>query len=114
MPLPAAFSRDGKILAIAPVHGPSAEPVRILDSSTGREIATLSLPYPELVHRLAFSASGSLLAAACSGHGIQIWDLRAIRERLADMGLDWDLPPYSPAEPLAVSKPLQVKVLTDN
>jgi hypothetical protein len=57
---------------------------------------------------------GSQLAACCSGHGIQIWDLRAIRQQLADMGLDWDLPPYSPTEPLAVSKPLKVKVLAAN
>jgi len=114
LPLPLAFSRDGKMLAIAPLHSPSAEPVRILDSATGREIATLSLPYPELVHRLAFSADGSQLAAACSGHGIQVWDLRAIRQQLADMSLDWDLPPYPPVKFSSPAKLLQVKVVGGN
>jgi len=40
--------------------------------------------------------------------------LHLIRQQLADMGLDWDLPPYSSAEPLAVSKPLKVKALAGN
>jgi hypothetical protein len=43
------------------------------------------------------SPEGSQLAACCSGHGFRIWDLHLIRQQLADMGLDWDLPPYSSA-----------------
>ena len=30
---------------------------------------------------------------------MHVWDLRAIRSRLAAMGLDWDAPPYSDDDP---------------
>ncbi len=30
---------------------------------------------------------------------LYIFDLRRLREQLADLGLDWDLPPYPPAKP---------------
>src|SRR5262249_4734705 len=33
-----------------------------------------------------------------SGYAIHVWDLRLIRRGLKDLGLDWDLPPYPPAE----------------
>ncbi len=50
---------------------------------------------------------------AAEGSTVQVWDLRAVRARLADLGLDWDAPPYPPVpapapgrappvEPLAV------------
>src|SRR5438105_3316980 len=45
---------------------------------------------------LAFNADGTQLAACESRDALRIWDLRQIREQLADMGLDWDLPPYPP------------------
>jgi serine/threonine protein kinase/WD40 repeat protein/Tfp pilus assembly protein PilF len=109
LPLPLAFSPDGKILAIA-VTGLSSQPVRLVDPLTRREFATLSVPYPEFVRWLCFSPDGSQLAACCSGHGIRVWDLRLIRQQLADMGLDWDLPPYPSVESAAPPKPLRVKV----
>ena len=28
--------------------------------------------------------------------GLRVWDLRLIRRHLAEMGLDWGLPPYPP------------------
>src|SRR5262249_34698331 len=40
----------------------------------------------------------------------QVWDLRAIRQQLKEMDLDWDLPPY-PAPPSETAKPLHVKGL---
>jgi serine/threonine protein kinase/WD40 repeat protein/tetratricopeptide (TPR) repeat protein len=112
LPLPLAFSADGKILAIVP-DSLSAEPVRLIDPSTGQQFATLALPYPERVRWLCFSPDGSQLAACCSGHGIRVWDLRLIRQQLVDMGLDWELPPYPPAESPS-AKPLQVKVVQGN
>jgi tetratricopeptide (TPR) repeat protein len=54
-------------------------------------------------------------------HVIQVWDLRRIRQQLADLSLDWDLPPYppppSPPAPLpqgegqGVRGPLRIQVL---
>ena len=40
---------------------------------------------------------------------VHVWDLRAIRKRLAEMGLDWDAPAYSDDDPAAAAlPPLQV------
>ena len=42
------------------------------------------------------------------GPAVHVWDLRAIRNHLAEMGLDWDAPAYSdddPAEPSALPLP---------
>ena len=36
---------------------------------------------------------------------VHVWDLRAIRKRLAAMGLDWDAPAYSDDDPAAASVP---------
>jgi tetratricopeptide (TPR) repeat protein len=59
---------------------------------------------------LAFSADGSRLAIVTtsldperskSRHSeLRLVDLRALRRRLAGMGLDWDLPPYPPTPAL--------------
>jgi WD40 repeat protein/Tfp pilus assembly protein PilF len=113
LPVPLAFSPDGKILASA-AGGPSSQPVRLVEPSSGREFATLSVPNPEWILWLCFSPDGSQLAAACSGHGIRVWDLRLIRQQLADIGLDWDLPPYPPMKSPSPAKPLQVKVVLGN
>jgi serine/threonine protein kinase/WD40 repeat protein len=84
-----AFTRDGKVLAVA--HSPTQ--LRLLDAATGRELATLTAAWPPAVRWLAFSPDGGLLAAACGANeGIQLWDLRRIRARLASMGLDWAPP----------------------
>ncbi|HEV3202784.1 MAG TPA: tetratricopeptide repeat protein, partial [Gemmataceae bacterium] len=57
-----------------------------------------------------FSPDGSqLVTYAGRGGAFQVWDLRLIRRQLAEMGLDWDLPPY-PTPPES-AKPLRVQVL---
>src|SRR5262249_9109485 len=40
---------------------------------------------------------------------LHIWDLRALRQGLTELGLDWDLPPYAPGKDSAVP-PLQIEV----
>ena len=42
---------------------------------------------------------------------VHIWDLRAIRGHLAQMGLDWNLPAYPPAPPKAGSPTHQCRPL---
>jgi tetratricopeptide (TPR) repeat protein len=74
----------------------SSQNVRLVDPDSGKEIATLSAPDPQVILDLCFSHDGSLLAAATAHHLIQLWDLRKIRRQLATMDLDWDLPPYPP------------------
>jgi hypothetical protein len=106
-----AFTRDGKILAVA--H--SARQVRLLDVATGRELASLTAPDPQRVFHLCFSPDGSQLAASCDNQVVQVWDLRELRRHLAGMGLDWDAPPFPVArqpEPTGPRlEPLQMKVV---
>jgi tetratricopeptide (TPR) repeat protein len=41
---------------------------------------------------------------------IHVWDLRAIREQLAKLELDWDLPPYPLAPEVKKPQPLRIQV----
>src|SRR5262249_61495848 len=77
----ATFSGDGKLLAINPSRGL----VRLLEPSTGRELATLPTDRP-----LCFSADGGLLVTRPANQVLQLWDLRAVRKQLAAMRLDWN------------------------
>jgi WD40 repeat protein len=88
---PLTFSPDGTMLAVAR----SSSEVELVDATKSwEEIVTLKSPDPEILNWLEFSADGSQLAVVTQGHLIYIWNLRAIREHLAEMDLDWELPPY--------------------
>jgi WD40 repeat protein len=89
LPGPVAFTRDGKMAAIAS----SSSRVQLIDPSRGQELATLEAPVPQLVTALCFSPDGSRLAVARGGRGshvIQLWDLHLIRQQLRAMRLDWN------------------------
>src|SRR5262249_13864710 len=51
---------------------------------------------------------GTRLSIAAAD-GLRVWDLRLIRQRLTEMGLDWDAPQY-PAES-AKEGPVEVRVV---
>jgi hypothetical protein len=75
--------------------------VQLIEPATGRQVATLPNPESRWVNCLAFSPDGSRLAVSTSPTGpeeeeaeLRLFDLRVIRQQLAEMGLDWDLPPY--------------------
>ena len=89
-----AFSPDSQILAMETGAGI----VRLVDPESGREYARLEDPQQDAGGNLCFSHDGTRLVATGNDSAtVQIWDLRAIRQELRDMGLDWDLPPYSPS-----------------
>jgi len=104
---PVAFSRDGRMAAISPTR----YSVQLIDMATWEPLARLESPAPQHLSCLCFSPDGSLLAAASGSHTIELWDFRVIRQRLAEMGLDWDLPPYPPPPPAVSPSPLSVKVV---
>jgi eukaryotic-like serine/threonine-protein kinase len=85
-----AFSRDGQVLAID-----DAGRMRLVDTGSGREIATLEAGGGSSANFfcLAFSPDGTQLAAG-RDHIIHLWDLRRTREQLVALGLDWERPPY--------------------
>jgi eukaryotic-like serine/threonine-protein kinase len=97
------FSPDAKMVAL--LH--SVGGVRLVDPETGREFARL----PAAGSPYCFTPDGSQLVTNAERDGdFQVWDLRVIRQQLAEMGLDWDLPPY-PQPASTNGKPLRVKVL---
>jgi WD40 repeat protein len=92
-----AFSPDGTMLAIAR----SLSEVELVDANKGWEkIVKLTSPDPTIIESLKFSTDGSQLAVITQAHLIYIWDLRAIRQQLATMDLDWALPPYPASQAL--------------
>jgi WD40 repeat protein len=101
-----AFSPDSKLLAVETGYGT----IRLVDPSSGREFARLEDPSQGRAP-MAFTSDGSRLVAINSDDAsIQVWDLRVIRQELATMGLDWDLPPYQPPPRIDPRQPLQIHV----
>ncbi len=108
-----AFSPDSRLLAYETGHGA----VCLVDPQTGRDYARLedpSRPDQDRATRICFSPDGTrLVAVSGDSQSVHVWDLRAVREQLAEMGLDWDLPAYPPAKNQNEEKPIQVQVLPD-
>jgi hypothetical protein len=69
-------------------------------------------PSQDLTSDACFTPDGTKLIALSGGkvRGIRVWDLRLIRQHLANMGLDWDAPPYPPADPGKTLVPLKLEV----
>jgi hypothetical protein len=44
---------------------------------------------------------------------VQLWDLRLLRQELAQMHLDWDAPPYPPVNQTAATVPVTLEIETD-
>jgi hypothetical protein len=103
---PVAFSPDSRLLAAYAGYGA----IRLLDPATGREFARLEDPEQDPARRFCFSGDGAHLASVIwARQSTHLWDLRAIREQLARMDLDWDLPPYPPATPND-DRPLRIEI----
>jgi tetratricopeptide (TPR) repeat protein len=63
---------------------------------SGRELATFEHPSLDRIDALTFSPDGTKLVTVSngSGKGNHVWDLRLVRQRLTNMGLDWDSPAF--------------------
>jgi len=88
----AAFSPDGRLLAVIS----DRYTIRLFDLRTWQPLGLLRAAGP-IMTGLAFSPDGALLAAVGGKARLRVWDLRGVRGRLAEFGLDWDLPPLPPA-----------------
>ncbi len=86
-----AFSWDGRMMAILK----SPQRVQLIDVYTDAELAAFEAPDSLHIQHLCFSPDGSRLSAGCTHQVIQVWNLQGIRGKLAEMGLDWDLPSTS-------------------
>ena len=82
------FAPDGQTFAVAY----NRQEVRLHETASGRELATLSPPDPTPITGgagLAFSSDGRWLIAARTDGDIVAWELPVIRTELAKLGLDW-------------------------
>ena len=96
------FSPDGRHLLVQEVN----KVLRLVEIETGRTAARLESPDLCSVGCATFIPDGSRLAVVTNdGPAVHVWDLRAIRRRLAPMGLDWDAPAYADADPADPSVP---------
>jgi serine/threonine protein kinase/WD40 repeat protein len=82
------FSSNSKILAQASNTGI----VRLIDPESAHEYARLEDPRQDPVRFLYFNHNDTQLVVTWAD--VHVWDLRAIRQELNRLGLDWDLPPY--------------------
>jgi hypothetical protein len=83
------FSPDSKLLAISTPVG-----IHLMDHATGREIALLEDPNFDPAS-ITFTPDGTKLIALGTPSGAHVWDLRLMRRRLKEMGLDWDWPEFA-------------------
>jgi serine/threonine protein kinase/WD40 repeat protein len=108
-----AFSADGKLMALEMAPGL----IHLKEISSGRTVARLEDPQGDHSTWMSFTPDGTQLVVAARYAGaIHRWDLRAIRERLKTMNLDWDWPEFSAPSPSGDSfskspRPLRVQVV---
>ncbi len=104
-----AFSPDGRIMARTAEGGS----IQLLETSTAKPLATLEAPGSLRGARFRFSPDGSLLAVQQRDQQLKLWDLRLIRQELAELHLDWDMPPYPPVDKRAATGPVTLEVEQD-
>ncbi|MBI1918739.1 MAG: protein kinase [Planctomycetes bacterium] len=85
MPTAAAFSPDGRLLAVGYTDGSG----QVCDAATGVELFRW-VPHGTAVRALDFSANSRALATAAGGGDVQVLDLTRLRRHLAPLGLDWE------------------------
>jgi len=88
-----AFTSEGGMMAWEVSPGI----INLTETSSGRTIAKLEDPQGDVSTWMGFSPDGTQLIVVSKYAGaIHRWDLRAIRERLKGMNLDWDWPEFLP------------------
>jgi tetratricopeptide (TPR) repeat protein len=87
--------------------------VRFRDPETGRALATFEDPDQDRTGSIAFTPDGSRMICIAPETGrLHVWDLRSIREQLAQLGLDWERPkePPSTRSTDTPATPLRVRI----
>jgi WD40 repeat protein/predicted Ser/Thr protein kinase len=85
----AACSPDGSLLAVRHAEGVIA----LHDTATWQPLVHLRLPGPFYLRsggvRLIWTADSQRLLVLSQGHRVTEWDVKALREELGRLGLDW-------------------------
>jgi WD40 repeat protein len=103
---PAAFSPDSAIFAHETHFKSYDGSIALVELATGRELARINDPDGARSYRIEFSPDGTQLIGVLSDQPyVRIWDLRSVRQRLAELDLDWSPPPAwgSAAKPTKAS-----------
>ena len=102
-----AFSPDRKVLAVELSSGI----IDLVNAGSGKTLARLEDPNHDRPGWMGFTPDGTrLVTIANYSKAIHVWDLRRIRERLAEMDLDWDLGSYPLPRDSDAVKPLRIQV----
>jgi eukaryotic-like serine/threonine-protein kinase len=111
-----AFSPDSAVFAVENYSRSYDGSMALIEAETGRELARIDDPDGARAGQIVFSADGTqLIATLLDQPLVRIWDLRAVRQRLAELDLDWSPPPVwkpattSPA-PHLTPRPLPYRV----
>ena len=105
-----AFAPDSRTA----VYDDDAGTLILVEVETGRELARLEDPEQARIDAVAFTPDGSQLVTTLLDRPyLRVWDLRAIRRRLAELRLDWDPPatfdtPDAPGSFPPIPKPFRV------
>jgi serine/threonine protein kinase/WD40 repeat protein len=104
-----AFGADGRLMALEMAPGV----VHLMYPATARTVAKLEDPHGDRAGWMSFTPDGTqLVVSSHLARAVHIWDLRLIRQRLGEMRLDWDAPPYPPVDVTSeADQPPQVRVL---
>jgi WD40 repeat protein len=72
--------------------------IRLVVPDTGNEVYRLTVPESRPYMAGAMTPDGSTFVAyAIDGKVLYVWDLRLIRDQLRRLGMDWDIPEFSPS-----------------
>jgi eukaryotic-like serine/threonine-protein kinase len=100
------FSPDSKLLAV----NDSAGAIRLVRPESGKLVARLEAPEQTWLVPNTFTPDGAqLISVGMNTHALHIWDLRAIRKGLLELGLEGDFPMVPPASSAAM-RPISVEV----
>jgi WD40 repeat protein len=103
-----AFSPDGRVMARTDGHK-----IQLLETMTEKPLAALEAPGTIVMTKCQFSPDGSQLAAVQNDQQVLLWDLRLIRQELAQMDLDWDMPPYPPVDKTVAASSVTLEIASD-
>ncbi len=85
----AAVSPDGTRMA----HVRSPTRVTLVETEGGRELAVLEAPSGSPITALRWAPDGRQLVATTREHSLDVWQLDALGQDLAGLGLDWNAQP---------------------
>ena len=87
--------------------------ILLLETLAEKPLATLEPLGSPTLQNFQFSPDGAKLAVVQNDQQVEIWDLRLIRQELAQMHLDWDMPPYPPVTNAPEESPVTLEIEPD-